>query len=541
MTSLLVTWLRAAGLAGQAMALGGGLLALIVLRRRGSADPAETRRVALALCAAGALLAAAAQAGSLVGLAMTLSDDAGTPLADVLTTPAPGLTGLARIALAVIAAAAALALRRRPGARGLGALLVTAAGLLPLTTALSSHAMGGLEGRPWLVVVSALHQGAACAWVGGVVCAALMAARTPADERVLWLRQFSPVALTAVTALALSGMALTLEYVRTPAAAIGTSYGAMVMTKVVLFGALLAMGLANHRALHGGVALPGMGPRRPGVPTPAEAAEGCLALRRRLEAEAVLALVAVCLAAALASAPPAAEVPLSQRASAAELRDLLTPGWPSFATPTAAELAAGAALDDPTAPRAPEDIAWSEFGHHVAGVFVLVMGVLATLERTGRAPWARHWPLLIIVLAGFTAWNMDPEGWQTGTVSFWTQLRDPEVVQHRLLLVLTALFGLAEWRVRSGRHPDSPLRYVFPVVCLGSAVLLMSHVHLVNNVKSGFFMEVSHLPMGLLSLLAGWARWLELRLPREGSVRAGRVWGPALLAFGLVLVLYREA
>jgi len=68
----------------------------------------------------------------------------------------------------------------------------------------------------------------------------------------------------------------------------------------------------------------------------------------------------------------------------------------------------------------------------------------------------------------------------------------------------------------------------------------MSHVHLVNNVKSGFYMEVSHLPMGLLSLLAGWARWLELRLPREGSVRAGRVWGPALLAFGLVLVLYRE-
>jgi putative copper resistance protein D len=535
---LLLTWLRAAGLAGQAIALGGAILALVVLRRRGADDPIRPRRAALLLCAAGALLAAVAQAGVLVGLAATLSDDASFPLADVLATPTPGVTGLARIALSAIAGGAALAVRRRSGSRGLDALLVAAAGLLPVTSALASHAMGGMQGRAWLVVVGALHQGAAGAWVGGVVCAALLAVRTPADERVLWLRRFSPVAIASVTALALTGMALTLEYVRTPAAAIGTSYGAMVLTKVVLFAALLAMGLANHRALHGKIALAGA--RRSGEPAPAESPGECLALRRRLEAEAVLALVAVCLAASLASAPPAAEVPAAQRASAAELGDLLAPRWPSFETPSAAELAAGAALDDPTAPRAPEDIAWSEFGHHVAGVFVLAMGVLATLERTGRARWARHWPLLIIVLAGFTAWNMDPEGWQTGTVSFWTQLRDPEVVQHRLLLVLTALFGVAEWRVRSGRHPNSPLRYVFPVVCLGSAVLLVSHVHLVNDVKSGFYMEVSHLPLGLLSLLAGWARWLELRLPRAGSARVGRVWGPALLAFGLVLVLYRE-
>jgi hypothetical protein len=47
--------------------------------------------------------------------------------------------------------------------------------------------------------------------------------------------------------------------------------------------------------------------------------------------------------------------------------------------------------------------------------------------------------------------------------------------------------------------------------------------------------------MGLVALLVGWARWLELRsgLALEGW--SGRLWAPALVVFGLLLVLYREA
>jgi putative copper resistance protein D len=168
------------------------------------------------------------------------------------------------------------------------------------------------------------------------------------------------------------------------------------------------------------------------------------------------------------------------------------------------------------------------------------MGVFATLERTGRAPWARHWPLLIIGLAGFVAYSVDPEGWQTGAVGFWEHLLSPEVVQHRILLILTALFGFAEWRVRSGRHPDSPWRYVFPVVAIWSGVLLLAHAHELSDGKSAFFMELSHLTLGLVSLLVGWSRWLELRLPPVESGGPGRIWAPALAVFGLLLVLYRE-
>ena len=307
----------------------------------------------------------------------------------------------------------------------------------------------------------------------------------------------------------------------------------MVLAKIVLFAALLAMGVLNHRALHGRLALgPGSGRR-------SALGGSSILLRRRLEVEAGLAVVTVLLAASIGSAPPAVDVG-AQRATLDEIRAVFTPQWPRLSTPTLAELAAASDLADPDAPRTAEITAWSEFGHNVAGLFVLAMGILATLERTGRAPWARHWPLLIIGLAGFVAYSVDPEGWQTGAVGFWEHLLSPEVVQHRILLVLTALFGFAEWRVRSGRHPDSPWRYVFPVVAIWSGVLLLAHAHEVSDGKSAFFMELSHLPLGLVSLLAGWSRWLELRLPPVESGGPGRIWGPALAVFGLLLVLYRE-
>jgi putative copper resistance protein D len=356
-----------------------------------------------------------------------------------------------------------------------------------------------------------------------------------------WLRPFSALAAWAVAALAATGIAMSLEYIATPAAAIGTSYGAMVLTKIALFAALLTMGTLNHRALRR--ALPGGGgllpSSRPAAAPPTVASSSALLVRRRIEVEAGLAVVTLLLAASIASAPPGADAG-SQQATFAEVGHVFTPRWPRLETPSLADLQASSGLGDPDAPRTPEETAWSEFGHNVAGLFILAMGVLAILERTGRAPWARHWPLLIVALAGFVAWSLDPEGWQTGLVGFWEHLLAPEVLQHRIMLGLTALLGVAEWRLRLRGRSASRWRYVFPAVCIASGALLLSHVHEVSNARTAFLMEVTHLPLGLLALLAGWSRWLELRLPPADGARAGRLWAPALAAFGLLLVFYRE-
>jgi putative copper resistance protein D len=392
--------------------------------------------------------------------------------------------------------------------------------LLSASGTLATHAVGWVGSSLWTVAVSVLHQAAAGVWVGGLMCAVAVTLRADAPPDS-WLRPFSRLAATAVATLAVTGAALSFQYIASSGAAIGTSYGAMVLTKATLFGALVALGVMNHRAL-----------QRRG---PLES----VVLRPRLEVEAGLAIVAIFLAASIGGAPPAVDVG-ADRATLGEVRAVFTPQWPRLTTPSLAELAAASELGNSSAPRSAEQTAWSEFGHHVAGLFIVTMGVLATLERTGWAPWARHWPLLFIGLTAFVAYSLDPEGWQTGQVGFWEQLLGLEVLQHRILLVVTALIGLAEWRARSGRHPSSPWRYVVPVAAIVSGTLLLSHAHDVGDAKSAFLMELPHLPMGLVVLVGGWSRWLELRLPPADGHRAGRVWGPALMALGLLLLAYRE-
>jgi putative copper resistance protein D len=521
--SFLLLWLRGLGLVGQALALGGTAMALVVLCRSREPDACRRCRSTLMLAAIGGLACAAAQAVILAAIAKTFADEHGWafgPLLDSLV----GQAGAVRAAIALVVAAAALATRRAPGSRARWVVLVASgAGL-----ALSGTAIGHATGRAdfvWIAAVGALHQAAAGVWVGGVVCAFVLTVRHDAQAPIAWLRPFSRLAATAVVTIALTGLALVFAYVATPRIAIGTSYGAMVLAKIALFVALLVMGTLNHLAL-----------RVPQVAAPGDA----IVLRRRIEVEAGLGLVTLLLAASIASAPPGVD-PGVASATPAEVGHVFTPRWPRLDTPTPAELLATSGLGNPEAPRSPAEIAWSEFGHNVSGLFIVAMGILATLESTGRAPWARHWPLLLIGLTLFIGYSLDPEGWQTGAVGFWEQLRSPEVVQHRLMLLLTALFAIAEWRVRSGRRPQSRLRYLFPVVAIMSGVLLIMHSHEVSNAKSAFLMEVSHLPLGLISLLAGWSRWLELRLPGAAGVGPGRVWGPAFLLFGLILTFYREA
>ena len=306
----MLLWLRAAGLVGQAVALGSAVFALVVLRRDPERRPARALDWTLALTGAGALVAVLAQTGLLAVLAAALADDAGWPIAALLGSTV-GIAGIVRIAAGLAILSAAIALRRAPASRLPGALLLGSTILLSATGALASHAMGRLDGQAWLLTVTAFHQAAVGIWVGGLICAAMLLLRADVSAGDVWLRPFSVVAAAAVVGIAVTGVALSLAYVATPGAAIGTSYGAMVLTKIVLFVALLAMGVLNHRALHGRLALGPWSSQR------STSGGSSILLRRRLEVEAGLAVVTVLLAASIGSAPPAVDVGVRQEQHAA--------------------------------------------------------------------------------------------------------------------------------------------------------------------------------------------------------------------------------
>jgi copper resistance protein D len=197
-------------------------------------------------------------------------------------------------------------------------------------------------------------------------------------------------------------------------------------------------------------------------------------------------------------------------------------------------------VDDPHAPRTDADRAWSEYNHHFAGFFVLAMGVLAVCQA-GGGRWARHWPLLFLGLALFLLIRNDPGAWPLGPQGFWEGLAHPEILQHRIFVLLVVAFGVFEWAVRTGRLRSPGWALIFPVLCAVGGGLLLTHSHASLNLKDEYLIEVTHAPLGVLAMIVGWGRWLELRLSsREGRIPS-QIWPVAFTLIGVLLIIYRES
>jgi putative copper resistance protein D len=169
------------------------------------------------------------------------------------------------------------------------------------------------------------------------------------------------------------------------------------------------------------------------------------------------------------------------------------------------------------------------------------MGVLALVSRTGRARWTQHWPLVFLGLAVFLLLRSDPESWPLGANGFWESFADSEVLQHRAYVVLIVLFAIFEWKVQRGRIAARRAALVFPLVCAVGGAFLMTHSHSLGNVKEELLAEMSHVPLAILGVSAGWARWLELRLAHRTAAFAAWVWPVCFILIGLLLLIYRES
>ena len=513
--------LRGAALCGQAIAVAGVVWSLLLLRPAVRARPALAPLLdrSLVVIALGAAAAAAAQLASLAVQLGQLRGDGGWPVHEILAATF-FRAAVARIVACLGLIGVALA-ARRDVARA-GPALVGCALVLVASAAWLSHAAARPGPRALLLVLDAVHQLAAGVWIGGLVhLLAAAARRGGAAWPALLLKRFSAVALAAVAALVAVGVGLAMSYIDGLPGVLGTAYGMMVVTKTTIFALLLALGALNFVAV-----------RR----LPATADVGPVRLRRFVEVEVGLGLTALFVAASLTSLPPAVDV-VADRATFAEVATRFTPRWPTFTSSKLEEMP----LADRYAPRTDADRAWSEFNHHVAGLFVLTMGLLAVLSTNGRVRWTRQWPLLFLGLAAVLVVRNDPGDWPLGPRSFWQGMAAPEVLQHRVFMLLVVVFAVFEWMVRSGRLAARRCALVFPLVCVVGGALLLTHSHASLNLKDEYLIEVTHMPLGLLGMAVGWGRWLELRLPHPDDRLPGWLWAVAFALVGVLLLLYRES
>ena len=551
--------LNAAKLVARTALLGSVLfwvgLALPLAGRLAAPDAARLPAIGrgAVLAAGGAALAVGLSGTALNALVLGATLDvpvAGVLGADfVLAAAAQTLATLALLGLALSGEA-------RPGPGRRAALLLGALALVAATAA-ASHAMARTEGRPMLLAATALHAAGAGLWLGGLPALLAALRLDPAVARAAG-RRYSAFAAAGVGLILLGVGGFWLGYIGGVEALYGTAYGAMSSTKAALLGLLLLLGLGNFLLLHRLGPAPARSVGAAAVPD-----AGLPRIRRFVECEMALGVAVLAVAASLTSVPPAADLP-EDRVAWSEIAERFTPTWPRLSSPDHANLAipalqsrldaewrarAAAEAERPRAfnpgegllpPRNAQDVAWSEYNHHWAGLMVLLVGLAALADATGRVPLARHWPLLFLGLAAFILVRSDPEAWPLGHIPLLESLRDPEVVQHKIAGLLVAGFAVAEWAVRLGRLRGRA-RYVFPVAMMAGGVLLLAHTHAIANVREALLVELSHLPLAVMAVAAGCARWTELRGPPALAGPARWIWPVGLVLIGLLLIAYREA
>ena len=398
---------------------------------------------------------------------------------------------------------------------------------------MTSHSMARIDGRPQLAALTFAHHIAGGAWIGGMPYLVLCLGRTSNHASAAIVKRFSSMALVCVPILAGAGFLMSRTYVGSVAGLGGTSYGLMVTTKVVLTGLLLLLGALNLRTVQR---------MKSGIQP------NWTRLRRLAEAEAGIGITVILTAASLTSSPPAVDLQ-ADRVSRQVIVDRIRPVWPRMRTPPVWALTPvtpvnRVALSGTLAPgqssnsSSPADIAWSEYNHHWAGIVVLAIGILSLCARRWR--WARSWPLVFLGLALFLLIRADSENWPLGPRGFWESFQVAEVAQHRLFVILIVAFAIFEWRVQTLRAGAiAPL--VFPLVCIAGGALLLTHSHSLGNIREEFLAEVSHIPLAIFAIVAGWSRWLEIRLAPVPPGALRWIWPVSFMLIGVVLLDYREA
>jgi putative copper resistance protein D len=531
--------LRAAILCFQSLVIGG-ILFLLLAARREELRPEEILRPAWKLIRWSALGVVLSQACFGVANSMVLAYSAALPFKEIL--------GANYVLAAFLAVSGGLAIEFWPAGmrKSMSAWVLLPAGMVLAASVITSHATSRMENRALLASLTALHYLTTASWIGGLAYLLLTMKCVPDGMvKMQIVRNFSRMALVSVALLFAAGLGMSWVYVGSWDALYGTGYGVMVTTKVILFGCLLLLGAGNFLIVR---------QRGSGKET------GMASLSRFVEAEIGIGLSVILAAASLTSQPPAVDL-TQDRVSLPEIATRYAPRMPRLSSPNVKDLSESTMLmfkrakaEGETLPPAfmpgqfaadttkLADMAWSEYNHNWAGLIVFFMGTLALLSRSRYFSWAKVWPLMFLGLAIFLFLRADPENWPLGPNGFWRSFSVPEVLQHRAVVLLITAFAIFTWGVETHRIKSMAAALVFPGVCILGGMVLLTHSHSLGNIKEELLVELSHTSLAILAIIAGWSRWLELRLPpgSKAPKYLSWLWPVCFILVGLILMDYHE-
>ena len=530
----LIDWIiRGVAMASQTLVVGGvafWALTLTVLEP-GSSERLALGKIVLRILFCSALVLGFAQLVAAGGLTAFLTGSTHANFTTVVSADA--------VIFSLLAAAAAFALAyatRRSSRPAIGPLFFLCAVIVAAHAGVT-HAASRAEPSPALLAAETLHLFALGAWLGGIpYFIASLRTLGATDGRLVVSTRFSFVSLFAVPLMIATGVLMSFPYVGSWERLYQTNYGLLLGAKLALLAILLCLGGANFLAIR-------------------KLRRGASAAFQSVpifgEAEIAVGLIAVLCAVALASSPLAADT-RAERPSGSEIATRFEFTSPRLAIPTqppspnlnaesSPNGALGTDLPSGEAERSPLDIAWSETQHHYAALLVIFTGMVALVSQSGRMrPLTRHWPALFLSLAVYLFIVADEDAWPLGETGFFVSLATPRIAQHKLMIAMVAGLALFEWRVQSREAASAWLSLAFPVIIAAASAFLLTHYGHTGR-KEEVLIEVSHMPIALLGVIAATARWLELRLPSSALSRfAAIVWPVALIAAGAFLLMYRE-
>jgi hypothetical protein len=214
------------------------------------------------------------------------------------------------------------------------------------------------------------------------------------------------------------------------------------------------------------------------------------------------------------------------------------------------EMQHSAALAEPTPQALAKQLAdkrESEFNHHLAGVML----ILAALFFLAQERLARRWPAAnyawaaCLLFAGFFLLVFsDTEIWPFGYQSFYFALtHNPEVAQHKTFAAILLGLGVVASMRTSGRLRAAWSAWLFPVLALGGATLLLFHhhggMHGPDAMQTMVRVQQQHLRFAGVGAGVAVAKGVADSSEKWRPL-FDRLWPLFMIALGVLLLLYTE-